>query len=74
MCLRPIVQYWRTNGIDIVLYLDDGLGFGKDLKSCVSASNFVQESLVQAGLIINTEKSILFRVAWFGVGLKFTLS
>lgn len=30
-CLRPIVKYWRNSGIDIVLYLDDGLGFGRDL-------------------------------------------
>ncbi|CAC5407366.1 unnamed protein product [Mytilus coruscus] len=28
-CLRPIVKYWRENGVDIVLYLDDGLGMGK---------------------------------------------
>ena len=49
-CLRPIVKYWRTNGIDIVLYLDDGLGFGKDLKSCVSASNFVQEKFSSSRL------------------------
>ncbi|VDI14798.1 MFS transporter, SP family, solute carrier family 2 (myo-inositol transporter), member 13 [Mytilus galloprovincialis] len=25
-CLRPLVKYWRKNGIKIVLYLDDGFG------------------------------------------------
>lgn len=56
-CLRPLVKHWRTHGIDIVLYLDDGLGFGKNFEITRKASNFVHNSLMQAGLLINIEKS-----------------
>ena len=57
-CLRPLVKHWRSNGIDIVLYLDDGFGFGRDSDQCLTASRFVHKSLTQAGLLINQEKSI----------------
>lgn len=69
-CLRPIVKYWRNSGIDIVLYLDDGLGFGKDLQTCSNASIFIQNTLTQAGLLINKEKSIFQPVQcleWLGL-------
>ena len=57
-CLRPLVKLWRKTGIDIVLYLDDGFGFGRDFNQCLNASTFVQNSLIQAGFLINQEKSI----------------
>ena len=57
-CLRPLVKLWRKTGIDIVLYLDDGFGFGRDFNQCLNASAFVQNSLIQAGFLINQEKSI----------------
>lgn len=28
-CLRPMVRYWRQSGVNIVLYLDDGLGLAE---------------------------------------------
>lgn len=57
---KVLQTHCKTNGIDIVLYLDDGLRFNKDLLTCVNESNFVQETfkLVQAGLLINTDASI----------------
>ena len=69
-CLKPIVKYWRENGVDIVLYLDDGLGFAKDRLSCDKVSSFVQQSLVEAGLLINYDKSIFNPVQnleWLGM-------
>jgi hypothetical protein len=33
---------FKTNWNDIVLYLDDGLGFGSNLEICLKASHFVQ--------------------------------
>lgn len=64
------MKYWRNSGIDIVLYLDDGLGFGRDLLTCLNASKFVQDTLTQAGLLINKEKSIFQPVQcleWLGL-------
>lgn len=52
------------------MYLDDGLGFGKDLQTCSNASNFVQYTLTQTGLLINKEKYIFQPVQcleWIGL-------
>ncbi|CAC5388127.1 unnamed protein product [Mytilus coruscus] len=58
ICLRPIVKYWRENGVDIVLYLDDGLGIGKNKQEASECSSFVKTSLLEAGFLINMDKSI----------------
>ncbi|VDI53464.1 Hypothetical predicted protein [Mytilus galloprovincialis] len=50
-CLRPIVKYWRENGVDIVLYLDDGLGMGKNKQEASECSSFVKTSLLEAGFL-----------------------
>ncbi|XP_063442628.1 uncharacterized protein LOC134722924 [Mytilus trossulus] len=69
-CLRPIVKYWRENGVDIVLYLDDGLGMGKNKQEASECSSFVKTSLLEAGFLINREKSIFEPVQcleWLGL-------
>jgi len=79
-CLRPMVKYWRENGVDIVLYLDDGLGMGRNLGDAMYYSSFVKKTLLDAGFLINMEKSIFAPVQsleWLGLlwnSLKFTLS
>ncbi|CAC5364906.1 unnamed protein product [Mytilus coruscus] len=69
-CLRPIVKYWRENGVDIVLYLDDGLGMGKNKQEASECSSFVKTSLLEAGFLINMDKSIFEPVQcleWLGL-------
>lgn len=69
-CLRPLVKHWRENGIDIVLYLDDGFGISKDKMSSKHNSSFVKKSLENAGLLINTEKSVfepVQKLEWLGL-------
>jgi hypothetical protein len=57
-CLRPMVKYWRQNGVNIVLYLDDGLGMTEGYSECQNMSDFVKSSLEQAGFfLINEQKS-----------------
>lgn len=41
--LWPMVRYWRQSGVNIVLYLDDGLGLAKSYEKGVSDSLFVKE-------------------------------
>ena len=60
-CLREMVKYWRKNAIKIVLYLDDGFGMSDSFEECQKDSFFVKQSLVDAGFLINEEKSILFQ-------------
>ncbi|CAC5409729.1 unnamed protein product [Mytilus coruscus] len=69
-CLRPIVRYWRENGVGIVLYLDDGLGMGKNKQEASECSSFVKTSLLEAGFLINMDKSIFEPVQcleWLGL-------
>jgi hypothetical protein len=47
-CLKTLVKFWRQNGINIVLYLDDGLGIGSSLRDCSQNSVFVIQSLIDA--------------------------
>lgn len=60
-CFRPtcIVKHIRNHGIDIVLYLDDGFGFGQDFYTCLQNLKFVRDTLIKTVCIINFEKSIL---------------
>jgi hypothetical protein len=51
-CLRPMVKYWRENSVNIVLYLDDGFGMNTDEEQCIKDSNFVRQSLLDAGFLL----------------------
>jgi hypothetical protein len=79
-CLRPLEQFWRENGVKVVLYLDDGFGMNKDVSSCYEDAQFVKESLIEAGLFINEEKSgfnPVTKLEWLGIvwnSTEFTLS
>lgn len=54
--LRPLVKYWRSKGIRIVLYLDDGIGAAKGKARAESASILVRRTLVQAGFVVHPVK------------------
>jgi hypothetical protein len=41
-CLRAMVKYWRSKAVNIVLYLDDGLGMSLDYDSCFKDSFFIR--------------------------------
>ncbi|XP_063442680.1 uncharacterized protein LOC134722976 [Mytilus trossulus] len=65
-----MVKYWRENGIDVVLYLDDGFGMCTDKSKCIEDSDFVKKSLEDAGFLINEGKSIFSPVQsleWLGI-------
>lgn len=55
--LRPLVKYWRFNGVQIVVFLDDGCGTAKDYSVASFHSQFVKNSLRNAGFAINSTKS-----------------
>lgn len=55
--LRPLVKFWRYNGVKIVLYLDDGCGTCQTLNGAKEHSNLVKTSLKNAGFVINSSKS-----------------
>ena len=67
--LRPLVRLWRNKGFKSVLYLDDGVFAVHGEKEASKASQFVQDTLVKAGLLTNEEKSVWVPspvIAWLG--------
>lgn len=65
-----MVRYWRQSGVNIVLYLDDGLGLAKLYEKGVAYILFVKESLENAGFFVNSEKSVFERcqrLEWLGM-------
>ena len=47
-----MVKYWRSKAVNIVLYLDDGLGISLDYDSCLKDSFFIRKSLTEAGFLL----------------------
>ena len=41
-CLRPLVKFWRKNGIKVVLHLDDGFGMSPEKITCIKQSSFIK--------------------------------
>ena len=70
--IRCLVKHWRSLGMEIVVYLDDGLGFGSTFDLALKASNMVQSDLEKAGLVANDGKSIwepVLDLIWLGIGI-----
>jgi hypothetical protein len=56
--LRELVKIWRSRGIKIVMYLDDGIIIGQNKQETLQAATIVQQDLNDAGFVISQEKSI----------------
>ena len=54
--MRPLVKYWRQQGLRIVLYLDDGIVAVQGEQAALTASKAIQEDLNRAGLVANSSK------------------
>ena len=75
-----MVTFWRQSGINIVLYLDDGISMSSSQELCSYQSAFVKDSLLQAGFLVNEDKSNfkpIQKVEWLGLmwnSLDYSLS
>ena len=56
--MHSLVKFWRSEGIKICVYIDDGLGASSSLDLAVEEAEFVRYSLTQCGFIINSENSV----------------
>ena len=54
--LRPLIRYWRGQGLRALLYLDDGIVAVSDKDAAEKASCRVREDLTKAGLVEHTAK------------------
>ncbi|VDH97494.1 Hypothetical predicted protein [Mytilus galloprovincialis] len=67
--LRPVVKHWRSQGLRVILYLDDGWGVESNAQSCKVLSNILQLDLKSAGFFVNQEKSVwkpTQKLTWLG--------
>lgn len=67
--LRPLVKYWRSDGLKMIVYLDDGWGTAANFDICSKMSSRVKYDLISAGFFINNDKSIWFptrTLTWLG--------
>ena len=68
---RPLVKHWRSRGIPLVLYLDDGAGCLHDFsvgEYCFGC--YRRSDLASAGVVANEEKSIWVPtqvLEWLGI-------
>ncbi|VDI05545.1 Hypothetical predicted protein [Mytilus galloprovincialis] len=67
--LREVVKYFRSKGKQIIMFLDDGLGGGKDFESCQKSSQFVKFHLQKLGFLIAHKKCVwdpCQKLKWLG--------
>ena len=72
--LRVLIKYWRSVGINIVMFLDDGIGGSTDYDLATKHSMFVRDSLTDVGFLLADDKYdwIPRQVAtWLGHVLNF---
>ena len=69
---RVLVKHWRSHGIKIVIFIDDGIGSASSREKCRLVSNFVKHSIELSGFISNDEKSIWHpsqTAIWLGLNI-----
>ena len=67
--LKELVKIWRTKGIAVVLYLDDGIIVGNTENELEDAVNTIRQDLFNSGFVVNEEKSVWVpakQVKWLG--------
>ena len=56
-CLKPLEKYWRFNGVNIALFLDDGWLIDSDRDICAVLATNIWSDLRKSGFITNDKKS-----------------
>ncbi len=72
--LRPLVKYWRSQGIQICVYLDDGIIIANSEFVAKQHSMVVKDTLVKSGFVANSEKSVwepTKQLTWIGISMDF---
>ena len=54
---KALTKHWRSQGIRIFTYLDDGAGAGSDFYEAQRVSNLVRHDVQCSGFVANDEKS-----------------
>lgn len=54
--LRVPQKYWRSLGLKVIMFLDDGIGGDVRLERAIFASNFIRGSLLEFGFLLAEDK------------------
>ena len=68
--MRPLVKYWRSKAIRIVVYLDDGISAATNFSNCQRNSLLVRSDLFKSGFVANKDKCQwvpLQVICWLGI-------
>ena len=57
--MRPLICYWHGSGMQVVVYLDDGMVAAKGEEEAEGISQRIQDDLVNADLIVNVSIACL---------------
>lgn len=66
---RPLIKYWRSQALNVFIYIDDGLSVCRGRAQALHASAQVRLDIERAGFVVNEEKSNWVpsrRVQWLG--------
>jgi len=66
---RPLIKYWRSQGLNLFIYIDDGLAVFDTCEHALNASMQVQLDIQRAGFVVNEKKSNwepVRRIQWLG--------
>ena len=67
---RPLVRYWRSMALSIVVYLDDGISAAQSFSKCEEHSLLVRSDLFKSGFVPNKCKCQwvpLQVICWLGI-------
>ena len=67
--LRHVVKVWRSKGINVVLYLDDGFVVSESVESAEEAVRIIRQDLSEFGFLVAENKSDWtprFSITWLG--------
>ena len=70
--MRPLVKRWRGNGLQAVVYLDDGIVAANGMEAAERASVIVRQDLADAGFLAHEGKSQWVpsqKISWLGFDL-----
>ena len=67
--MRPLVRYWRGQGLRVVVYLGDGLCAAESAEAAAAVSQLVRHTLEQTGFAVHPIKCVwepTQRLVWLG--------
>ena len=67
--VRVMVTFWRSKGLKVITFLDDGLGGDNSFEGAMTSSNYIRESIQRFGFLLAEEKCCWLpslQISWLG--------